>query len=199
MEQQSSEQIAASLLSGQVGGFAAVGNWPGYPAAGDLVNVVPQYPGQRGVSGPQVNPFYVGAPAEAVAQNGMAPVQYGPPQYVAGDVTYLGFGTDTTNVVPAGSVGTPINVSTNRPFTPQKMGCPSTVLGLYITQVNISGTNLLANALGIPIELFSEVSTFPQLLWPTLDTATGVQFVVANPSGGDLIFKGAFYGTQVRR
>jgi hypothetical protein len=50
--------------------------------------------------------------------------------------------------IPAGSVGTPVDVSTNRPFTPQKMGCPSTVLGLLITQINISGTNLLANSLG---------------------------------------------------
>ena len=194
-----SAQIASSLLQGQVGGFEAVGNYPSYPAAGDLVNVVPMYPGQQRVGSPAVQPYYVGAPAAEMAQPSGQVVNYSPPQYVAGDVTYLGFGTDTTNVVPAGSVGTPIPVGTNRPFTPQKMGCPSTVLGLYITQVNISGTNLLANSLGIPIELFSEVSTFPQILWPTLDTATGVQFVVANPTGADLVFKGAFYGTQVRR
>jgi hypothetical protein len=79
------------------------------------------------------------------------------------------------------------------------MGCPSTTIGLLITQINISGTNLLSNALGVPIELLSEVSTFPQILWPTLDTATGVQFVVANPTANDLVFAGAFYGTQVRR
>jgi hypothetical protein len=138
----------------------------------------------------------VTSPALAEASSGQAPVQYSAPQYVAGDVTYLGFASTS---IPAGSVGTPVNVSTNRPFTPQKMGCPSTVLGLLITQINISGTNLLANALGIPIELFSEVSTFPQILWPTLDTATGVQFVVANPTGAPLTYSGAFYGTQVRR
>lgn len=187
-------QIAQSLLQGQVGGFPAVGGG----VVGDLVNVQPVYPGQR-VGGPAVNPFYVGVPAVAAQSPSGADVQYSPPQYVAGDVTYLGFGTATTNTIPAGSVGTPVNVSTNRPFTPQKMGCPSTVLGLFITQINISGTNLLANALGVPIELFSEVSTFPQILWPTLDTATGVQFVVANPTGGPLVFSGAFYGTQVRR
>jgi len=193
-------QIASSLLQGQVGGFEAVGHLGyGHPAAGDLVNVSPMYPGQR-VGSPAVAPYYVGAPAVAAGPDPSGQVvNYSPPQYVAGDVTYLGFGTDTTNSIPAGSVGTPIPVGTNRPFTPQKMGCPSTVLGLYITQVNISGTNLLANSLGIPIELFSEVSTFPQILWPTLDTATGVQFVVANPTGADLVFKGAFYGTQVRR
>jgi hypothetical protein len=190
------EQIAQSLLSGgQVGGFEAVGNW-GRPGVGDLVNVAPVYPGQR-VGSPAVNPFYVGAPAVATGPDPSgATVQYSPPQYVAGDVTYLGFAATS---IPAGSVGTPVPVSTNRPFTPQKMGCPSTVLGLLITQINISGTNLLANSLGIPIELFSEVSTFPQILWPTLDTATGVEFVVANPTAGALIYSGAFYGTQVRR
>lgn len=194
-------QIASQLLSGQVGSpFGAVG----YPGVGDLVNVTPVYPGQR-VGSPAVQPVYVGnygnwpvgVPAVAEAQ---APanqqVQYSPPQYVAGDVTYLGFGSTT---IPSGSIGTPVNVTTQRPFTPQKMGNPSTTIGLLITQINISGTNLLANSLGIAIELFSEVSTFPQILWPTLDTATGVQFVVANPTGGDLVYSGAFYGTQVRR
>jgi hypothetical protein len=180
--------IAQNLLAGQVGYPGAVGH------VGDLVNVMPVYPGQR-VGSPSVQPFYVGAPAVATDASGMQ-VNYSPPQYVAGDVTYLGFAATT---IAAGSVGTPVNVSTNRPFTPQKMGNPSTTLGLLITQINISGTNLLANALGIPIELFSEVSTFPQILWPTLDTATGVQFVVANPTVGDLVFSGAFYGTQVRR
>jgi len=186
------QTIAQNLLSGQVGNpFGAVGN----PGVGDLVNVMPYYPG---VGSPNVAPYYpgVGAPAVAVPQLATRDVQYSQPQYVAGDVTYLGFGA---TVIPAGSVGTPVNVSTNRPFTPQKMGCPSTVIGLLITQVNVSGTNILANALGAPIELLSEVSTFPQVLWPSLDTATGVQFVVANPTAGNLVFSGAFYGPQVRR
>ena len=188
------EQIANSLLQGQVGEQFAVGA-PQYPAAGDMIAVAPYYPGRTG--GPQPNPYYVGVPAVAAGQDPSGQnVSYGPPQYVSGDVTYLGFGSTS---VPAGSIGTPVDVSTNRPFTPQKMGCPSTVLGLLITQINISGTNLLANSLGVPVELLSEVSTFPQVLWPTLDTATGVQFVVANPTAGALVFSGAFYGTQVRR
>jgi hypothetical protein len=187
-------KIAQNLLSGQVGNpFGAVGQ------VGDLVNVMPYYPGmQQRVGSPNVMPYYpgVGAPAVAIQQSSNQPVNYSDPQYVAGDVTYLGFGA---TVIPAGSIGTPVNVSTNRPFTPQKMGCPSTVIGLLITQVNVSGTNILANALGAPIELLSEVSTFPQVLWPSLDTATGVQFVVANPTLANLTFSGAFYGPQVRR
>lgn len=192
------DQIASELLQGSVG-HPSVGAPHGYHQGqvGDLMNVRPFYPGQR-VGSPNVDPYYVGAPAVAaqVDSSGQPVVQYTPPVYVAGDVTYLGFAATS---VPANSPGTSVPVSTNRPFTPQKMGCPSTVLGLLITQINISGTNLLANSLGIPIELFSEVSTFPQILWPTLDTATGVEFVVANPTGAALIFSGAFYGTQVRR
>lgn len=192
------DQIARNLLDGSVGLPAEAVGAPYYPSqgqVGDLVNVRPYYPGQR-VGSPAVEPYYVGAPAVAEAAQTGGSVQYSPPNYVAGDVTYLGFAATS---IPANSPGTNVDVSTNRPFTPQKMGCPSTVLGLLITQINISGTNLLANSLGIPIELFSEVSTFPQILWPTLDTATGVQFVVANPTGGALVFSGAFYGTQVRR
>lgn len=191
-------QIAAQLLSGQVGNpFDPYGGAVGWPGVGDLVNVMPVYPGQPRAGSPNVQPYYVGVPAVAeAAAPASQQVMYSPPQYVAGDVTYLGFGS---TVIPAGSVGTPVNVSTQRPFTPQKMGCPSTTIGLLITQINISGTNLLANSTGIPVELFSEVSTFPQILWPTLDTATGVQFLVANPTGGDLTYSGAFYGTQVRR
>lgn len=182
-------QIAQSLLSGQVGNpFASVGH------VGDLVNVMPFYPGQR-VGSPNVAPYYVGAPAVAIQQPTTQDVQYSQPQYVAGDVTYLGFGT--TAIGSGATVN--VDVSTNRPFTPQKMGCPSTVIGLLITQVNVSGTNILSNSLGVPVELLSEVSTFPQVLWPSLDTATGVQFVVFNPTSGSLNFSGAFYGPQVRR
>jgi hypothetical protein len=184
-------QIAANLLSGQVGNpFGSVGH------VGDLVNVMPFYPGQR-VGSPNVAAYYpgVGIPTvEGAPQAGT--IGYTQPQYLAGDVTYLGFGATS---IPAGSVGTPVDISTNRPYTPQKMGCPSTVIGLLITQVNVSGTNILANSLGVPIELVSEVSTFPQVAWPSLDTATGVQIVVANPTGAPLVFSGAFYGTQVRR
>jgi len=185
-------QIAAQLLSGQVGNpFGSVGH------VGDLVNVMPYYPGAQRVGSPNVAPYYPGVGLPAVAEQAQTgQISYTQPQFLAGDVTYLGFGATS---IPAGSIGTPVDVSTNRPFTPQKMGCPSTVIGLLITQVNVSGTNILANSLGAPIELLSEVSTFPQVLWPSLDTATGVQFVVANPTGAALTFSGAFYGTQVRR
>lgn len=187
-------QIAQNLLSGQVGNpFASVGH------VGDLVNVMPYYPGmqQRGVGSPNVMPYYpgVGAPAVAIDQTSNMPVNYSQPQYVAGDVTYLGFGT---TAVGSGATVV-VSVQTDRPFTPQKMGCPSTVIGLLITQVTVSGTNILANQQGVPIELLSEVSTFPQVLWPSLDTATGVQFTVFNPTTGTLNFSGAFYGPQVRR
>lgn len=165
-------------------------------SVGDLVAIQPQYPGGVGVPG--ITPYYpgqVGLPVAQTAQSTQQAVQYSDPAYVAGDVTYLGF--NATSIAAAATVT--VTVSTQRPFKPQKMGNPSTTTGLLIQQVNISGTNLLSNSLGVPIELFSEVSTFPQINWPTLDTATGVDFVINNPTTGALVFSGAFYGTQLRR
>lgn len=157
---------------------------PVYPGqVGDAMNVRPVYPGQ------------VGMPAGMVPQLGGQQVEYSEAAYPLGDVTYLGFGT---TAIGAG-LTVLVPVDTERPFTPQKMGCPSTIINLLILQVLISGTNILANQQGIPIEMFSEVSTFPQIKWPSLDTATGVSFSVQNPTGGSLNFRGCFYGTQVRR
>lgn len=165
-------------------------------SVGDVVSIQPQYPGRVGGGVPNIAPQYVGIPVAAVQTNPQQPVEYSDPAYMAGDVTYLGFGSTT---IPTGSVGTEVDVNTKRPFKPQKMGCPSSTIGLLVKEVNISGTNVYSNAQGVPVELLSEVSTFPQVNWPTLDTATGVQFVVSNPTGGDLSFQGAFYGTQLRR
>lgn len=185
------EQLAHALLNGA--------------AVGDLIAVRPYYgPGNSGPSGVgevAVRPFYPGAgqvglpvaPAQGAPQN---QVEFSQAAYVAGDVTYLGFGSTS---IAAGSTGTSVQVLPLRPFTPQKMGNPSTNIGLLVSQVQISGTNIFSNNAGVPIELFSEVSTFPQIVWPTLDTATGVTFVLINPTGAAIPFQGGFYGTQVRR
>jgi hypothetical protein len=145
-----------------------------------------------------IQPTYpgVGAPVQQEQGQVQQPVRYSDAAYTSADVTYLGFGTTD---IPAGSVGTVVNVPTNRPFRPQKMGCPSSTIGLLCAQVTISGTNVFANQQGVPLELLSEVSTFPQILWPDLDTATGVDFTILNPTLGILPFQGAFYGVQLRR
>lgn len=184
------DQLAQHLLSGG--------------AVGDLVHLNPYYPGQpRAVGDVSVRAFYpgqgqVGIPANANpgAPAASADVQYSQTQYVAGDVTYLGFGSSS---IPANSPGTSVQILPLRPFTPQKMGNPSTNIGLLVSQVQISGTNIFSNNAGVAIELFSEVSTFPQIVWPTLDTATGVTFVLINPTGAAILFQGGFYGTQLRR
>jgi hypothetical protein len=178
------DQLAQMLLSGG--------------SVGDLVHVRPVYPGVGEVA---VRPVYPGVQQVGlpVAQAGGAPqqqVEFSQAAYVAGDVTYLGFGSTS---IPASSPGTAVQVLPLRPFTPQKMGNPSTNIGLLVSQVQISGTNIFSNNAGVPIELFSEVSTFPQIIWPTLDTATGVTFVLINPTGAAIPFQGGFYGTQVRR
>lgn len=151
----------------------------------------------RGVGSAQVSPMYVGAPAVAQMQNGEQPVNYSGIVYTAGELSYFGMGAI---LVPAGATGfqTPSLLPT-RPITPQRLGTPSNIQGLLIQAASIGGINLFASALGIPIEMFSEVSTFPQMNWPTLEPSTGIQFTLANPTAGDLLFKPVFYGTQVRR
>lgn len=174
--------LAQSLLGPQGGVGAALAVQPQY--VGAPLAVQPQY-----VSGP-VN--YVPQSPQTLGR----PVDVSPEAYVDGGLTYLGFGA--TNIA-AGANNIVVPITTDRPFTPQHLRCPSTNFGLLINQVQLEGTNLFANQLGVPIELFSEVATAQQMPWPTLDTSTGISFVVSNPTGAAISFQGGFYGTQVRR
>jgi hypothetical protein len=163
------------------------------PAVGST-HVQPRYVGAT-----QVSPFYpgrVGVPAQFdPAGAAQAGIQYSPQAYTAGDVTFFGIGRTT---IPAGSTGTTFNVKPPRPCSPQMFICKSNVQNLLVLAISIAGTNILNGQTGVPIELFSEVSQAPQILYPSIDPSTGVDFTVSNPTGGDLVFSGAFYGTQVR-
>lgn len=152
--------------------------------------VAPRYVGSA-----EVQPRYVGAPAVATVAP-QKPVSYSGLTYTAGELSYFGMGSIN---IPANSVTTTDPLLPQRPITPQRLGCPSTVQGLLINAASIGGINLFASQLGIPIEMFSEVSTFPQMDWPTLEPSTGIAWTVTNPTGTDLAFKPTFYGTQVRR
>lgn len=154
--------------------------------------VQPMYVGSA-----DVQPMYVGAPAVAVPQVQGQQVNYSGIAYSAGELSYFGMGSIT---IAAGANGVQTGVlRPSRPITPQRLGCPSNVQGLLIQAASIGGINLFASELGIPIEMFSEVSTFPQMNWPTVEPATGIVFTLANPGLVDLDFRPVFYGTQVRR
>lgn len=150
----------------------------------------------RYVGGAEVRPRYVGAPAVAMAAVPEAPIEYSGLQYTAGDISLFGMGATT---IPANDQVTTDPLTPQRPITPQRLGLPSTVQGLLINVASIGGINLFASALGIPVEMFSEVSTFPQIMWPTVEPSTGIVWTVTNPTGSDLQFMPTFYGTQVRR
>lgn len=165
------------------------------PAVGS-VDVLPRY-----VSGVAIDPRYpgrgrVGAPAEMIGgQVGAGdPVKYSPQEYYAGDVTWFGLGQH--NVGAGAQIS--FTVQPKRPFKPQQLYCPSTVQGLLLHQAAIGGTNIFANQAGLPIELLSEVSNVPEIDWPTIDPAVGIEFTVGNPTGAPLVFSGGMYGTQVR-
>lgn len=174
------DRMASRILSGPHG------------AVGQGTTVQPFSANYR--TGVMVQPKVVGEPARMVPQVPQGTIDYSPEQFFVGDVTYLGFGRTS---IPAGGQVT-VEVRPQRPFKPQRIFCPSNVQNLLILNVEIQGTGIFANSLGVPIELFSEVSTTPQIRWPTLQTATGAQFIVSNPTGGALFFSGMLYGSQVR-
>jgi hypothetical protein len=163
----------------------AVGATNVYPRYVGATNVQPMYPGRVGVP----------AAFDPAGAPGQGAVQYSPQAYTSGDVTFFGIGRTT---IPAGSTGTTFNVKPPRPCAPQMFICKSNVQNLLVLSISIAGTNILNGQGGVPIELFSEVSQAPQILYPSIDPSTGVDFTVSNPTGGDLVFSGAFYGTQVR-
>jgi hypothetical protein len=148
----------------------------------------------RHVGDPNIAPRYVGAPLQRVDAAGN-PIQYSEQEYLAGNVTWFGLGVAN---IGAGLTVT-VDVKPQRPMTPQSFRMPSTTQGLLVSQISIAGTNIFAGQAGTPQEFFSEVSTAPQLEFPTIDTSTGVQITVINPTAGLLVFSGGFYGTALRR
>lgn len=154
------------------------------------MRIQPQYVGSVAV-----RPRYVGAPAEMVPNLGEQPVEYSPDAYRAGNLSFFGFGS---NNIPAGSTGTTVELNPVRPIHPQKLFMPSTIVGLLINSVSVGGTNMFAGSLGVPIEIFSEVSTSKPLDWITLTPAVGIVFVISNPTAVALSFQGGIYGTSVR-
>lgn len=171
----------------------------GRPLVGDP-SIRPRFPGQmmgydafgaRGVGAPVVNHGMNPRPVPP----GSREVAYHDMEYVAGDVTYFGLGS---TAIGAGAT-VDASLKPLRPIVPQKIIIPSTTSGLLLLQVSIGGTNIFANTQGVPVELFSEVSTAPQIDFPTIDTAVGIDFLILNTTGAEIIFTGAVYGTAIRR
>lgn len=152
-------------------------------------NIQPRYVGD-----PNIQARYVGAPLQRTDALGN-PIQYSDQEYLAGNVTWFGLGTA---VIGAGATVT-VEKKPQRPMTPQSFRMPSTTQGLLVSQISIAGTNIFAGQEGTPQEFFSEVSTAPQLEFPTIDTSTGVQITLINPTGAAIVFSGGFYGTALRR
>jgi hypothetical protein len=160
-------------------------------------NIYPRYVGD-----PNIMPWQpgVGAPIQQVPVQDGSPngaIQYTDTQYVSGDVTWFGFGI--TSIAANGLNAQIVSIKPLRPITPQKIFCPSTNQGLLVSSASVGGTNIFANLAGVPIELFSEVSTAPQIRWPTIDTSVGIDFGLINPTGAAIPFTGAMYGTALRR
>lgn len=158
------------------------------------VSVQPHY-----VAGPgDMYPQYegVGAPAVPVPSLGAKPTAYAPTEYYSSDITYLGTGIIA---IGANSTITTQKILPDRPFKPQNFKFTSNVQNVDILAITIAGTNILNNQAGFPIELISEVSTFNQIDWPTLDPAIGFTLTLRNNNGAGVSVRGGMYGTQVRQ
>lgn len=136
--------------------------------------------------------------AQQVASFGQQVVDYTGAAYTAGGLTMAGFG-DT--VIPANTRGNIVHIDVRRPFLPQSLWMPSTVVGLFLVDFQVEGVGLFANPgnQGVPCELVSEVSNMPQMQWITLNPDTGCNFVVDNPTNNPLVFSGCFWGTNIMR
>jgi len=182
------DQIARNLLAA-AGGVGSVAIAPQQPGVGYPYAIAPQQQGYYGgVSGP---------PAVQVPNLGTPPVDYSSSPYTNGGLTYLGFGL--TEVAAGATVS--VHIDARRPFLPQLLYCPSTVIGLQLVDFQVEGNGLFANPAdqGIPIELVSEVSNIQQIQWMTINPDTGGTFVIRNPTANSLNFSGAFWGTNIQR
>jgi len=175
---------------------------------GGPLQIIPQtgVPMNQRIGIPQIYPSQVGMPAaQQTPGNGDGViVRYNNQAYKSGGLTYSAFPVVT---VPNGTTNLEINIPVRRPFLPQLWYMPSTTFGLIINDFTVEGMGLFASPvattaggiIGVPNELVSEVSNMPQIQWPTIDPSTNGNFLVSNQSGADLIFSGAFWGTNLIR
>lgn len=155
------------------------------------------------------HPGGVGAPVQQEAPTqGVAPVTYSSPSFVAGGNSYLGLGlqicpaatdvaTLATLIATRGKVIW--NVKPIRPFNPMHLYFASTVIDLTVEAVKIQGIEVFSSEEPVFIEAFSEVSRVPAIQWLTINESTGVTLTVGNPTAAEALVKGTFHGTYVRQ
>ena len=79
--------------------------------------------------------------------------------YSAGDVTYFGLGVHPFEW----SERRALTFEPQRRFEPLRLGVPFHSAGFLVMSLQIAGEELLGNGLGMPVELLSELSRFPQI------------------------------------
>ncbi len=86
-----------------------------------------------------------------------------------------------------------------REFAGHRMMLPSTLAGYLIMGAKAGGQAVFANAAGVPVELFSEVSTAPQIRWPVIGAGIPLELELRAPScpPAPHPFIGAMYGTAL--
>lgn len=74
----------------------------------------------------------------------------------------------------------------------------TSTIGYTLLGASVGGVELLARGKVAPLELFSRVSTFPQIAWPRMGPGSPVEFYLQAPAVPLLAppFSGAFYGRR---
>ena len=93
------------------------------------------------------------------------------------NVTYLGLGNHTLDWGEQRD----ITIESQRRFQPAKLGIPlsATAYGVMVLLIKV-GTDVLLRA-PMPVEMLSEVSTFPQPIWPELGPGRPITFTLLAP------------------
>lgn len=111
-------------------------------------------------------------------------------------------------VVPFNGEEVSVTVESERPFLPNKLWLPKTCKNMIVKQISVeqlcvesvwfSAIDILVPGANAPVEMFTWISTFPDIAWPVLDAVHAVRFRLLGgpPSGG--VFRGAFYAPRSR-
>ncbi len=128
----------------------------------------------------------------AVLASASAPAPMSPFPICAVDRTWFGLGMTpfewgerkTIKIVP------------DRAFNPERLVVPASLAGYLLYQQSHGGITLFANESGVPIEFFSELSTAPHVLYPSLGPDQALELDIRAPHvpKAPPPFTGALYG-----
>lgn len=155
-----------------------------------------------GVGSPSIlgTPSILGDPTALVVEVDN-PVKYIEDGFKAADRIHVGVGggTGLAATIAAGASVT-LTAQVANPFKPEFVTIQSAKApGLFITEIDIAATRLLDGD-PIPCEVFSEVSNYGRVSWPTVGTSQFIRITVVNRNAAAVTLVGfALQGIRLRK